>query len=333
MSATTAAKPIETASRSFRRDRERKPAAAPAVRARAAALGIDLSNVDGTGKEGRILHEDLDALLLRRSSALARPAMSSPREGIQEIKVIGLRRQIAQAMQDAKRRIPHFSYVEEVDVTALEALRRDLNDDRASGRPRLTVLPFLIRALVGALPDHPGINAHFDDEAGIIRRYAAIHIGVATQTRRGLVVPVIRHVETLDLVAIGVEIDRLSEAARAGKASREELSGSLTIVDRAKDVIKTGGETVYSTEVENALHAHPAVLEAAVFGVPDPDLGERIVAAVVLRVGARASGEELRSSCRSRIAGFKVPREVRFAGDLPRTGSGKVSKRILREMG
>ena len=169
-------------------------------------------------------------MLLRRGSGLARPAISAPREGVEEIKVIGLRRQIAQAMQDAKRRIPHFSYVEEVDVTALETLRRDLNDDRAAGRPRLTVLPFLIRALVAALPDHPGINAHFYDEAETIHRYAAIHVGVATQTRRGLVVPVIRHVETLDLVAIGAEIERLSEAARAGKASREELSGSTITV-------------------------------------------------------------------------------------------------------
>jgi 2-oxoisovalerate dehydrogenase E2 component (dihydrolipoyl transacylase) len=233
MPATPSAKPnetIERPSRSVRRDRERKPTAAPAVRARADALGIDLASVAGSGKEGRILHEDLDALLLRHGSGFARPAIGAPREGVEEIKVIGLRRQIAQAMQDAKRRIPHFSYVEEVDVTALETLRCDLNDDRAAGRPRLTVLPFLIRALVAALPDHPGINAHFDDEAGIICRYAAIHVGVATQTRRGLVVPVIRHVETLDLVAIGAEIERLSEAARSGKASREELSGSTVTV-------------------------------------------------------------------------------------------------------
>ena len=146
------------------------------------------------------------------------------------MRVIGLRRQIAEAMQDAKRRIPHFSYVEEVDVTALEALRQDLNERRGEGAPKLTLLPFLIRAMVKAIPDHPEVNAHFDEEAGIIRRYAAVHIGVATQTRRGLLVPVISHAEAHDLHAIASEIGRLSEAARAGKATRAELSGSTITV-------------------------------------------------------------------------------------------------------
>jgi 2-oxoisovalerate dehydrogenase E2 component (dihydrolipoyl transacylase) len=193
----------------------RKPIAAPAVRTRAAALGIDLATIEGTGNGGRVLHEDLDALLLARQGSATRSAVSAPREGVEEVKVIGLRRQIAQAMQDAKRRIPHFSYVEEVDVTALEAIRSDLNERRAEGTPKLTLLPFLIRGLVKAVPEHPGINAHF---------------GVATQTRRGLLVPVVRHAETLDLVSIAVEIGRLSEAARTGKASREELSGSTITV-------------------------------------------------------------------------------------------------------
>ena len=167
---------------------------------------------------------------LRDRESVARPAVSTAREGVEEVKVIGLRRQIALAMQDAKRRIPHFSYVEEVDVTALEAMRRDLNADQASGRPRLTLLPFLIRALVDTLPNHRGINAHFDDEAGVIRRHAGIHVGVATQTRRGLLVPVVRYAETRDLFDIAIEIARLSEAARNGKASREELSGSTITV-------------------------------------------------------------------------------------------------------
>jgi 2-oxoisovalerate dehydrogenase E2 component (dihydrolipoyl transacylase) len=206
-----------------------KPIAAPAVRARAAALGIDLATIGGTGPKGQILHKDIDALVLRRQEENFSPA-NTAREGIEEIRVIGLRRQIAQTMQESKRRIPHFSYVEEVDVTALEALRSDLNDRRADGRPKLTPLPFLIRGLVKNLPDHPDINAHFDDDAAIIRRYAAIHVGVATQTERGLLVPVIRHAETLDLFDIAVEITRLSEAARAGKASREELSGSTITV-------------------------------------------------------------------------------------------------------
>jgi 2-oxoisovalerate dehydrogenase E2 component (dihydrolipoyl transacylase) len=208
---------------------ERKPTAAPAVRARAAALGIDLARIEGSGSKGQILHEDIDAVLLRREGRKLPPA-SSARDGIEEIRVIGLRRQIAKTMQEAKRRIPHFSYVEEVDVTALEALRSDLNDQRTEERPRLTVLPFLIRGLIKTLPDHPGINAHFDDEAGIVRRHAAVHMGIATQTEGGLVVPVVRHAERLDLFDIAIEIGRLSEAARAGKASREELSGSTITV-------------------------------------------------------------------------------------------------------
>jgi 2-oxoisovalerate dehydrogenase E2 component (dihydrolipoyl transacylase) len=219
----------EAVVRSTKRPSEHKPTAAPAVRARVAALGIDLSMVEGSGPRGQILHEDIDAILLRRQVGKLAPA-SVAREGIEEIRVIGLRRQIAQTMQEAKRRIPHFSYVEEVDVTALEALRNDLNDQRAEARPRLTLLPFLIRGLVKALPDHPGINAHFNDETAIIHRHAAIHVGVATQTEHGLLVPVVRHAEALDLIDIAIEIGRLSEAARAGKASREELSGSTITV-------------------------------------------------------------------------------------------------------
>jgi 2-oxoisovalerate dehydrogenase E2 component (dihydrolipoyl transacylase) len=206
-----------------------RPLAAPAVRARAAQLGIDLAAMEVTGPEGRIRHEDLDAILISRSVRPA-PVAEAPRDTVEEVRVIGLRRQIAQAMQDAKRRIPHFSYVEEIDVTALEALRRDLNERRGEQTAKLTLLPFLIRAMVKAIPDHPGVNVHFDDDAGIIRRYAAVHIGVATQTRRGLLVPVIRHAEAHDLYAIANEIGRLSESARAGKATREELSGSTITV-------------------------------------------------------------------------------------------------------
>jgi 2-oxoisovalerate dehydrogenase E2 component (dihydrolipoyl transacylase) len=208
-------------------DRPAKPLAAPAVRARATALGIDLAGVRGTGAGGRIRHEDLDAILLARAT---RPVALTPsRDAVEEIRVIGLRRQIAQAMQEAKRRIPHFSYVEEVDVSALEALRHDLNADAADGA-KLTLLPFLIRAIVKAISEHPGVNAHHDDEAGLIRRYAAVHMGVATQTRRGLLVPVIRHAEARHLDDIAAEIRRLSDLARSGKASREELSGSTITV-------------------------------------------------------------------------------------------------------
>jgi 2-oxoisovalerate dehydrogenase E2 component (dihydrolipoyl transacylase) len=209
---------------------QQKPIAAPAVRARAATLGIELTTIKGTGPKGQILHGDIDAVLLSRKEGKKLPPRGSVREDIEDIQVIGLRRQIAQTMQESKRRIPHFTYVEEVDVTALEMLRTDLNDHRAEGRPSLTPLPFLIRALAKVLPDYPGINAHFNDETATIRRHAAVHVGVATQTNRGLLVPVVRHAETLDIFDIAIEIGRLSEAARAGKASREELSGSTITV-------------------------------------------------------------------------------------------------------
>ncbi len=150
----------------------------------------------------------------------------APRTAVEEIKVIGLRRKIAEAMQRAKQRIPHFAYVEEVDVTELEALRVHLNSTRKPEQPKLSLLPFLIRALVRTLPQFPQCNANFDDEAGIVRRYAAVHCGIATATPNGLIVPVIRHAETMDVWQLANEIRRLADAARSGKAAREELSGS-----------------------------------------------------------------------------------------------------------
>lgn len=209
-------------------ERKRGPLAAPAVRARARTLGIDLASIEGTGPDGRITHEDLDRILLQsRPSLEPRRSTAPTREEIEEIRVIGLRRHIAETMLDAKRRIPHFTYVEEVDVTALEAVRKDLNEGRAD---RLTVLPFIIRALVKVIPDHPGINAHFDDKEGVIRRSAAVHCGIATQTRRGLLVPVIRHAEARDVQELASEIARLSEETRSGKIGREELVGSTITV-------------------------------------------------------------------------------------------------------
>jgi len=203
--------------------------AAPAVRARAAALGIALDTVEGTGPEGRIGHRDLDRLLQMHREAAAAPAVEV-RKGGEEIAVFGLRRKIAERMQDAKRRIPHFTYVEEVDVTALEELRKRLNESSGAGAPRLTILPFLIRALIKSIAAHPGVNAHFDDAAGIIHRHAAVHAGIATQTPRGLLVPVVHHAEKLGLWQLANEIARLSEAARAGKSRRDELSGSTITV-------------------------------------------------------------------------------------------------------
>jgi 2-oxoisovalerate dehydrogenase E2 component (dihydrolipoyl transacylase) len=209
-----------------------KGRASPAVRARATALGIDLSTIAGSGPGSIIQHGDLDQILQAKqvvAPALAKPAMGAREEGAEDIRIFGLRRRIAERMLDAKRRIPHFAYVEEVDVTELEALRGKLNSTHAS-RGRLTMLPFLIRALVKSIGQHPGVNAHFDDGEGVIRRFTSVHVGIATQTERGLLVPVIHNAETKDIWKLAAEIARLSEAARAGKSNREELSGSTITV-------------------------------------------------------------------------------------------------------
>ncbi len=207
--------------------------AAPAVRARAKALGIDLASVTPTGDDGRITHADLDhyasSSKLGSSSRMSNKGYQ-PLEATETIPVIGLRRKIAQKMQEAKRRIPHFTYVEEVDVTELEALRAQLNAEHGKTRGRLTLLPFLIRALVLAVREHPEVNARYDDDAAVITRYAAVHLGLATQTDGGLMVPVIRHAEALDLWACAAEVKRLADAARSGKAAREELSGSTITI-------------------------------------------------------------------------------------------------------
>ena len=213
-----------------------RPLASPAVRKRAWDLGIPLQFVRGSGPEGRITHADLDAYGggtgaetagARAPGPAARPA---PQEDtVEAIPVIGLRRVIAQRLQQSKRNIPHFSYVEEVDVGAVEALREQLNATH-SDRPHLTLLAFLLRAIVRAVADHPQVNARYDDEAEILNRHRAVHAGIATQTEAGLVVPVVRHAEGLDLWQMAAEISRLAEAARAGKATREELTGSTITV-------------------------------------------------------------------------------------------------------
>ncbi|MGA2794974.1 MAG: dihydrolipoamide acetyltransferase family protein, partial [Roseiarcus sp.] len=206
-----------------------KPWASPAVRRRAAELGVKLALVPGTGPGGRVLREDLAAFAAAGAAGrgAGRPV---PDDGVEEIKIIGLRRKIAERMQDAKRRIPHIAYIEELDVTALEDLRQHLNAQGGAARPKLTLLPFLMRAIVRSAAKFPQVNAHFDDAAGVVRRYRAVHIGVATQTPAGLVVPVARHVEALDLWQCAREIARLAGAAREGKATREELTGSTITV-------------------------------------------------------------------------------------------------------
>ena len=202
-----------------------KPLASPAVRERARTLAIDLKSVPGSGPEGRITHADLDAFVTGGASP---PSVAQ--DGVEEVKVIGLRRKIAEKMQESKRRIPHYTYVEEIDMTELEALRAQLNAARRADQPKLTVLPFLILALVCALADFPQINALYDDEAGVVRRFRAVHAGIATQTENGLLVPVVRNAEGRDLWDIAAEIARLAAAARDNKATKDELSGSTITI-------------------------------------------------------------------------------------------------------
>ena len=200
--------------------------ASPAVRARARDLGIDLNQIKARDG-GRIRHADLDAYLTYHGhQGYAAP---TPSRADEQIRVLGLRRRIAENMAASKRHIPHFSYIEEIDVTALEAMRGDLNAHRGD-RPKLTLLPLLITAICKAIPDFPMINARYDDEAGVITRHGAVHLGMATQTASGLIVPVIRDAQARNVWQLAREIARLADAARSGKAKPEELSGStLTI--------------------------------------------------------------------------------------------------------
>lgn len=227
-----------------------RASASPAVRKRARELGLDLQQIAGTGEGGRITHADLDALAARSGTArdASRPAAPTPaaasvtpirqkspdgskiEAGIEEIRITGIRRTIAERMQEAKRRIPHFSYIEEVDMTALEALRRHLNGKYEGQRPKLTLLPFLVTALAKAMPSFPEMNARFDDDQGIVRRHAAVHVGIATQAPNGLMVPVLRDAGSRDLWDCAAEIARLARVAREGKATREELTGSTITI-------------------------------------------------------------------------------------------------------
>jgi len=205
--------------------------AAPATRSRANELGISLQHVPATGPGGRITPEDLENYISSNGAAtMSGDPRYATREAVAETRIIGVRRKIAEKIQEAKRRVPHIGYVEECDLTELEALRKDLNVNRKEGQPKLTLLPFFIRALAKALPDFPQINAHFDDDVGILREFAGVHVGIATQTSAGLMVPVIRHAETLDVWACADELTRLSKAAREGTATRGELSGSTITI-------------------------------------------------------------------------------------------------------
>jgi 2-oxoisovalerate dehydrogenase E2 component (dihydrolipoyl transacylase) len=205
-----------------------KPLASPAVRLRAKEAGIDLRQVPGTGPAGRITHEDIDQFVRQGSQPIATGLR--PDTSVEEVKVVGLRRRIAEKMALAKSRIPHITYVEEIDVTALEELRAKLNAEKRPDRAKLTLLPFLVRAMVRAIAEQPQLNAIYDDEAGIIHRHGGVHVGIAAQTPSGLVVPVLRHAEARDLWDCAAEINRLAEVSKAGTATREELSGSTITI-------------------------------------------------------------------------------------------------------
>ena len=273
--AATPSSPPATASSSAR------PHASPAVRRRARELELDLDEIAGSGPDGRITQEDLDAHLQRtpRGASFSAPLRYNVppggrldsairRNDTEVVQVIGLCRKIAEKMQESKRRIPHFTYVEEIDVTALEELRAQLNARWRSERGHLTMLPFLMRAIVRALPEFPEINARYDDDKGTLTRYGAVHIGIATQTGNGLVVPVVRNVEARDLWSCASEVARLAEATRAGKATLEELTGSTITITSLGPL---GG--IVTTPVIN----HP---EVATVGV------NRIVERPVVREGA-----------------------------------------------
>jgi len=246
-----------------------KPLAAPAVRKRAWDLGIELQYVAGSGPAGRITHADLDAHVAghRAGRGAASDTRYAELDGEEAIPVIGLRRKIAERMQLAKRQIPHFTYVEEVDVTELEALRGQLNARYGEERGKLTLLPLLMRAVVLAVRRFPDVNARYDDQANVVTRYQPVHLGIATQTDAGLMVPVVRHAEARDPWASAAEIARLADAARQGKAARDELSGSTITITSLGPL---GG--IVSTPVIN----HP---EVAIVGV------NRIVDRPVIRNG------------------------------------------------
>ncbi|RVG41093.1 dihydrolipoamide acetyltransferase family protein [Sinorhizobium meliloti] len=236
-------------------DLSAKPLASPAVRLRARESGIDLRQVAGTGPAGRITHEDLDLFISRGAEPLPAQTGLVRKTAVEEVRMIGLRRRIAEKMSLSTSRIPHITYVEEVDMTALEDLRATMNRDRKPEQAKLTILPFLMRALVKTVAEQPGVNATFDDHAGVIHRHAAVHIGIATQTPAGLTVPVVRHAEARGIWDCAAELNRLADAARTGTATRHELTGSTITISSLGAI---GG--IASTPVIN----HP---EVAIVGV------------------------------------------------------------------
>lgn len=244
--------------------------ASPAVRARARALGIDLAEVK-PASDGRVRHGDLDTFISYNARGGFAPAGSVGKD--EAIKVMGLRKRIAANMSASKRHIPHFSYVEEVDVTALEAMRADLNDARGT-RPKLTMLAPLITAICKLVPAYPMMNARFDDEAGIVTRHGAVHLGIATQTDKGLMVPVIRDAQSRNLWQLAGEVRRLAEAARKGSATSQELSGS-TLTLTSLGPLGGVATTPVINRPEVAIISPNRIIERPMF-VADGQGGERI---------------------------------------------------------
>ncbi len=232
-----------------------KPLAAPSIRLLARDSGIDLRQIRGTGPAGRVMREDIEQFLAHGNEAPPAQQCLSKKTSREEIKLTGLRRRIAEKMTLSTSRIPHITYVEEVEVTAVEELRATMNDARKAEQPKLTLLPFLMRAIVKAVAEQPDLNATFDDDAGILTRSGAVHVGIATQTPSGLTVPVVRHAEARSIWDCAAEMNRLAEAARAGTATRDELTGSTITISSLGAL---GG--IVSTPVIN----HP---EVAIVGV------------------------------------------------------------------
>jgi 2-oxoisovalerate dehydrogenase E2 component (dihydrolipoyl transacylase) len=245
-----------------------KVLASPAVRARAQELGIDLAQVRPT-LDGRVRHSDLDAFVSYNSAYRA----AGTRGRDQQIKVVGLRRRIADAMSASKRHIPHFSYVEECDVTELEGARATLNENRGE-RPRLTLLPFLIAAVCRSIPEFPMINARYDEESGVVTRHGSVHLGIATQTAGGLMVPILRDAQDRNLWQLAGEIARLAEAARDGSIRSEELSGS-TLTITSLGALGGIATTPVINRPEVAIIGPNRIVDRPMF-VPDGLGGERI---------------------------------------------------------
>jgi len=256
----------------------KRPLASPAVRRRAREAGVDLAGIQGSGPGGRISHDDMDTFL-QGGGRLAAVQRGQKRTGTTEVPVIGLRRKIAAKMAESKSRIPHFSYLEEIDITELESLRQHLNAKRSGDMPKLTYLPFLMQALVKALQQHPECNALYEEERNTVVRHDAVHIGIATQTEDGLMVPVIRHAEARDVWDCAREMRRVSQAARDKTATSEELSGSTI--------------TITSLGAQGGLGATPIINhpEVAIIGVHKAE--ERAVVrdgAIVVRRMMNLSG-------------------------------------------